>query len=174
MKARVSGDGDRQLNVAGVEALVETCPAVLDELERDARHGAPPAGEEACQALQHLRGRAETKHAGISGPEGPRLLGERLGVRQELASPDDELLPLAGEADAPADAVEERHAERALERAHLPPERGLGYAQARGRRGEAARFGDGNEGAYMPQLHRCSPGIEFSSDNALDTTPAAA
>src|SRR4029434_206708 len=85
VKARVSGDGDRQLNVARVKALVETCPALLDELERDARHGAPPAGEEACQALQHLRGRAETKHAGISGPGRPSLLRARLRVRQELS-----------------------------------------------------------------------------------------
>ena len=72
---------------------------------------------------------------------------QRLGMGQER-------LAGGGEDDAARDPLEERRAQLALEQAEAPADSGLREVEGRGRPGEPAETGDGDQGLELADLHR--------------------
>jgi hypothetical protein len=120
----------------------------------DARVRAPEHPHERHQeALQGLGGRPDAQDAGRSACQRVPAFHERVGIGEQRSSATQKVLALRGQLDAPADPIEEAHAELALEVTNLSSERGLRHAQAERRLRDAPRIDDRGEVAKVPQLH---------------------
>ena len=85
------------------------------------------------RALDELRRRRHLQHACVAAPKQPRALADCLGVIQQSAAIDEQLLAFAGQDKPAPHAVEELEPELVLQFADLPRQRGLGNAQVQRR-----------------------------------------
>jgi len=117
--------------------------------QQRARPRAQPDAHRAALAFAHL----------------PAAVAQRLGLRHQKPRALQHLAPEDRELVAPTDAVEQRHAQLVLERAHAAAERGLRQVQRLRRLAERARVGQRNQVPQLNQRH----GESLVFMNALDS-----
>src|SRR5262249_32238274 len=121
----ITGKGQREIELARLEAVGQRGSAILDETERDPWGRATPAGEEAGQAFERLGSGPEAEHSRATAPDSPGSLAERFRAEEEVPARGEEIPSLASDPDSAADTIEEPDAEVSLELADLTPEGGL-------------------------------------------------
>jgi hypothetical protein len=146
--------GQGQVELAAVHQVEQANASGFDEPDVHAGPRARVAAQKARDhALHRLGGRAQAKAADLSAAEHARALGQRLGPRQQLAAPVQEVLALGRELDAAAHAVEQTNAQLALQVLDLAREGRLADMDAQRGPGDAGRVRDGHEIAEVPELH---------------------
>src|ERR1043166_4823889 len=149
-----AGRPQYEMNVAALEPAVQSSPAVLNEMHLHARVAAAIAEEKIRkQVFDHLGRGTDTQYSGLTAFEHACALAERIRLGQQVPAAPEQLLALRGEPDATPDAIEQRHARAAFERAYLPAKGRLTEVEPLGRAGKAAAIGDGHKGAQVTEVH---------------------
>src|SRR2546422_873550 len=175
----------RQVQLAARDARAQPHAAVLDQPYVDARPRPAEAGEErADQALERLRGGAQAQRARAPAGQRAGALAQRVRGAQDLARALQEIFALGGEVQAPADAVEERQAQLALEIPEVARQRGLGGGWRGGGAGNVAALLRGrwpgarvtgvDASATMLERARASdPGVDWRQADVAAWAPPA-
>src|ERR1051326_5564851 len=104
-------------------------------------------------AFKYLWRSPHAQNTGISLLAGAGPLDQRLRIRQETATPSEQIFAFGSELHASPDPVEQRHAEFAFESVDLARNRRLAEIQPSCRPMDAAGVDDCDEGAEVAELH---------------------
>ena len=157
-------DGD--LDDAVVEQLQDARALGLPDLIRDLRVAAVELGDELRQQqCARRRDCPELDRAGDAGADLRDLTHRPVDHAEDVLDARVEHAPRIRQADAPATALEELHAERSLQPLHLARERRLRNVEALCRMTDVALFHDGIE---------CPHILDFHSDLSFRPEPSIA
>jgi hypothetical protein len=142
------------MNVASIEALVQTCAAVFDEMDLDTGVTQSIERQELRdQILDDLRSGAYPQDPGLAALQRTRALDEGRGFREQVPAAAEQVFALRCELYAPAQSVEEGHTELRFERAYLSREGRLSEVQPVGGTRKAAAVDDGCKRAELAKVH---------------------
>src|SRR5262249_36839800 len=103
--------------------------------------------------FDHGRRGTDPDLAGVSALQRPRSVAERVGFGHDLAPALKQVFTFRRQPDAATDAVEQEHTQFGFQDLDLSGSSRLAQVGPRGRWGDTASVGDGEEGAQLMEVH---------------------